>query len=717
MRGPSYERLVDEPELATHPSNSSNTLQNEAASTSLDEHKHSSPPIRPAIYYGEGSFDPPSSDDEAETLLEKEGHGQTDEVEAGTFGLSSGQRDRLAGKARLSIRPTAIRYLTIALVSLVGLSALIGIFAARSYTGSAYHTAGAQKITMDHVFNGTFYAQSQSLRWVPEAGDGVFSIDLDGQILLVDLKTNSTRTLVDNKDVKDEHNQAIYWSSWKLSPDMKYLLVKTDHKKQWRWSSFGNYYVHEIATRHTRPLLPPTNPPTTAFATWAPTGEAIAYVQNNDLYVVPDQSSTSKPIRVTSSGNASLFHGVPDWVYEEEVFSADSALWFSPDSKKLAFLAFDETMVDEYTFPVYNPTDDNYRVVPYTHDVAMKYPKPGYSNPLVSVHVFDLEKYQRDHLEHSDEAEWEDKALNRPAISGFPAANATTELDWPNRQAKDNSIILEVAWVGNSSLIMKEVNRNADNGTVVLFDLETSAWAAKTIGRVVRKLGKEGEEADDGWINNDQFIYPIPPQPVHRRANNGNAEEAYLDIVPTPEGYNHIALFSPATTSKPHFLTSGEWEVVDGIKAVDLDKGLVYFLAAKPSSIERRLYSVPLPSLERSTSVDPAATYEKVEPTELTDATDRAYFGVHFSPQAGFYLLSYEGPNIPWQKIVKADDKDFEHPLTKNEQLANVTEQFEAPVTLYGTIDSDGYELNFKEIRPPRMDDSGRTKYPILFRV
>ncbi len=26
-------------------------------------------------------------------------------------------------------------------------------------------------------------------------------------------------------------------------------------------------------------------------------------------------------------------------------------------------------------------------------------------------------------------------------------------------------------------------------------------------------------------------------------------------------------------------------------------------------------------------------------------------------------------------------------------------------------------ELNVKEMRPPRMDDSGRTKYPVLFRV
>lgn len=52
-----------------------------------------------------------------------------------------------------------------------------------------------------------------------------------------------------------------------------------------------------------------------------------------------------------------------------------------------------------------------------------------------------------------------------------------------------------------------------------------------------------------------------------------------------------------------------------------------------------------------------APTYEKVEPAELTDASERAYYGVDFSPQAGFYLLSYDGPNIPWQKVVKAGDK------------------------------------------------------------
>lgn len=174
-------------------------------------------------------------------------------------------------------------------------------------------------------------------------------------------------------------------------------------------------------------------------------------------------------------------------MYEEEIFSADSALWWSPDSSKLAFLAFDETAVDEFSFPVYNPTENSDAVIPYTSDVTMKYPKPGYNNPLVSVHVFDLGRFLDD---------------SEVVTTGFPAANATLTLDWEGRHKADNSVILEVAWVGNASLLLKEVNRNADDGNVVLFNLDASTIPSRAQGRVVRKLGKKGEEGDNGWIDN-----------------------------------------------------------------------------------------------------------------------------------------------------------------------------------------------------------------------
>ena len=138
--------------------------------------------------------------------------------------------------------------------------------------------------------------------------------------------------------------------------------------------------------------------------------------------------------------------------------------------------------------------------------------------------------------------------------------------------------------------------------------------------------------------------------------------------MPTPEGYNHIALFSPATSSTPKFLTSGSWEVTGGIQSVDAKRGLVYvsllplypfhllttqnryFLAANPSSIERQLYSVAIPSSAEEKD------QENVEPTALTDASKPSFYAVSFSPQAGFYILSYQGPGIPWQRVVQVDN-------------------------------------------------------------
>lgn len=193
------------------------------------------------------------------------------------------------------------------------------------------------------------------------------------------------------------------------------------------------------------------------------------------------------PIQVTTAGNASLFHGVPDWVYEEEIFSADFALWWSPDSSKVAFLVFDETAVNEFTFPIYNPTDDASTINPYTTEMTMKYPKPGFNNPLVSVHVFDLARYQ---------------AHNGGSTNvGFPLSDETLTLDWDGRHPVEDSVIMEVAWVGVSSLMLKEVNRNADDGSVILFDLNAVDFQSRALGKVVRKLGKQGEEGDDGWID------------------------------------------------------------------------------------------------------------------------------------------------------------------------------------------------------------------------
>lgn len=163
-------------------------------------------------------------------------------------------------------------------------------------------------------------------------------------------------------------------------------------------------------------------------------------------------------------------------MYEEEVLFQDNALWWSPDSSRIAFLTFDDTLVDTYSFPIYNPTGKHGAVVPFTSENVMRYPTAGHNNPIVSAHILNL------------------KLLDSgPSGVGSPI----TELDWSGRFSHANSILFNVAWVGNATLLLKESNRNSDDGNVVVFDSPSGNFH----GDVVRKLGKHGEENDEGWID------------------------------------------------------------------------------------------------------------------------------------------------------------------------------------------------------------------------
>jgi hypothetical protein len=83
-----------------------------------------------------------------------------------------------------------------------------------------------------------------------------------------------------------------------------------------------------------------------------------------------------------------------------------------------------------------------------------------------------------------------------------------------------------------------------------------------------------------------------------------------------------------------------------------------YFQAANPSAIERHIYSVPIPLSINSSEA-------RAEPTALTDRSEPSFFTASFSPQAGFYLQSYQGPNVPWQRIVRVNDSSKESGFLK----------------------------------------------------
>lgn len=251
---------------------------------------------------------------------------------------------------------------------------------------------------------------------------------------------------------------------------------------------------------------------------------------------------------------------------------------------------------------------------------------------------------------------------------------------------------MSVDWVGDHDLLVKETDRASKVGHAVFFSDDASD------GDIVRTLGQKGEEGDNGWIDHNQHIELI----------QGDVT-GYLDIVANADGYNHVALFSPADSSTPVWITEGDWEVTGGIASWDEKKGLIYFLAANPST-ERHLYSAKVPD-----QISSLAEWQP-EMTAMTDTSQPGYYDVSFSPHSGYYSLSYRGPDIPWQRLINTEKQDVEFVLEDNAALNATSSQYCKPLINYETVLSDDFELNVVELLPPNFDSSGhRHKYPVLF--
>jgi dipeptidyl-peptidase-4 len=112
--------------------------------------------------------------------------------------------------------------------------------------------------------------------------------------------------------------------------------------------------------------------------TLSPDGNYVGYTKNNNLYTL--SISTKKEVAITNDGATGILNGYASWVYFEEIFGRPTqyrAFWWSPDSKYISFMRFDERKVP--MFPIYN-SEGQHGFVEET-----RYPKAGDQNPTVKI--------------------------------------------------------------------------------------------------------------------------------------------------------------------------------------------------------------------------------------------------------------------------------------------------------------------------------------------
>ncbi|KAI1814383.1 dipeptidyl peptidase IV N-terminal region-domain-containing protein [Poronia punctata] len=598
--------------------------------------------------------------------------------EQGAFLDPAGARKRLGMDIKLKRILLVVSSLLVA-AWLVGLATFIS---SKSYQHSsekehdptASTSRGSGKhITLDQVLTGYWGANAHEISWIDGANgeDGLLLQrgashkdylvvedvrSKNGDDTSTDAEITSSKTLMKD-DLFDAEGRKLSPEFVWPSPDLKKVLIATYGKNVWRHSFIATYWIFDVETQTAEPLDPKDAGRRVQLAQWSPKSDAISFTSANNLYV--RHLDSKEVVQITKDGGPEFFYGIPDWVYEEEVFSDNSATWWSGNGDFIAFLRTNETLVPEYPIQYFidRPSEEQppQGQEAYPEVQQIKYPKAGSPNPFVDLLFYDMAKGDTFSVE----------------IEGGFAA--------------DDLLITDITWAG-SKVLIKETNRVSDVMRVVLVDVTTRT------GKTVRTV--DTGEIDGGWfeISHDTTYIPADRE-------NGRQEDGYLDTVIHEDG-DHLAYFSPLDASEPVMLTSGKWEVVGGPSAVDLKNNLAYFVATKESSIQRHIYSVK---------------FDGSDLKPLTDTTKEGYYSASFSRKAGYALVTYHGPNVPTQKVISTpgNPDQYEYVIEENKDLADKAKKHELPLLEYGTVTVDDIELNYLERRPPHFD--AHKQYPVLF--
>jgi dipeptidyl-peptidase 4 len=135
----------------------------------------------------------------------------------------------------------------------------------------------------------------------------------------------------------------------------------------------------------------------------SPDGKLKAFTKDRNMYLSnPDGSGV---VAITTDGNLEneVKYGIATWVYGEEL-GQNTAMWWSPDSKKIAFYRFEEKGAQKYYVLL-----DQLKL--YDSLEIMSYPKVGADNLPVDLMMYDLETKKMTKMYTRDGREFNDGAL------------------------------------------------------------------------------------------------------------------------------------------------------------------------------------------------------------------------------------------------------------------------------------------------------------------
>ena len=201
----------------------------------------------------------------------------------------------------------------------------------------------------------------------------------DNKIKKYDITTGAfVEVILDGNDLKDQLGLDEDIDDYSFNADESFIIIESESESIYRRSFLAEYHIYNRATKELHAVYEDGK---IMNATLSPDDSKVAYVWENNLYFLDLANGETLPITDDGARNA-IINGVADWVYEEE-FSIVKSFWWSPDSKRIVYLKYDETEVPQFTMTRYNDGV-------YPEYETFKYPKVGEVNAVISAHLHDL---------------------------------------------------------------------------------------------------------------------------------------------------------------------------------------------------------------------------------------------------------------------------------------------------------------------------------------
>jgi dipeptidyl-peptidase 4 len=283
----------------------------------------------------------------------------------------------------------------------------------------------------------------------------------------------------------------------------------------------------------------------------SPDKKIKAFYRDRNLWLSDPDGKNEVAITTEGNEKARIKFATASWVYGEEL-SQTSAMWWSPDSAKIAFYRFDESKVPDY-FLQMNQTKQ------YATADIEAYPKAGEPNPIADIFVYDV------------------------------AAKKITQIDVRDGQPFDNAVVGHYAYHVSWSPDGKELLFNRTNRRQNILEFAAADPATGKCRVIIR------EEWPTGWVENS---------PSMQFLKDGKR------FIWTSErtGFKNFSLYD-LSGKLLATLTNHPFEVANIVK-VDEDAGVIFYMARDGANyMMTELHRVKLTGKDDVRLTDPALSH------------------------------------------------------------------------------------------------------------